>query len=213
LYADNWFNPKNYRKQPFSRHYPFLDELINNRPEYKLIFHLSNYLPLFLIKLLYAERKDILIEDVGCGNGNLIYYLAKSGFKNFSTFDNWCECPKELFDEMMKEVGVTPSLNILKVNPVVIHNSSAPRLCYIAPAIDKGTYEPEDMRYFKVERDLSNTELICFYCNKDWRIRADDILPKMDFTYLCRDNDELGYAYCRSDKITEFQGKLAQWAL
>src|SRR5665213_3160017 len=129
-----WFTPSRINQQPLSRMYPEIDEVICNRPEYKLMFNHGNYLSLFLIGKLYKNRKDVLIEDVGAGNGNLIYYLSKLGFRNFNTFDNWCECPKELFDEMTE--GISCIVNDLNINPMIVNNVSAPRIAFLTIGLD-----------------------------------------------------------------------------
>jgi len=210
--GNDWFDPDKYRQNPLSRLYPELDPVINYRPDYKLIFYLPNYVPLFLVRELYGDKRDILIEDVGTGNGNLIYFLAKSGFKNFNTFENFSECPKDLFNDMMDVSGVTCEVNNLKVNPVVLNNSSSPRFCYIAPGIDaEGLVLLEDARYYQVSRDLSNVELICFYSNKHWEVIAPYILKPLGYSFLCRDTDHVGVAWCRNDKLKEFNEKLSKW--
>jgi len=212
LGLNDWFNPYKYREDPLSRLWPNTDKTINYRPEYKLPFYLSNYLPLFLIRELYKDRKDIQIEDVGAGNGNLIYYLAKSGFKNFDTFDKWCESPRLLFEDMMGSAQVSCRVNDLSINPVVIHNASAPRFCYIAPGFDnRGFVDIEDRTYYRVKRDLSNVELICFYSNLHWEGMAYDILRPLGYSFLCQDTDHVGVAWCRNDKLKEFSEKIAQW--
>jgi len=165
----HWFNPSKCRLAPLSRLYPNLDPVINFREEYKLLFYIPNYLPLFLIKTLYSIRKNIVIEDVGTGNGNLLYYLSKLGFKKFSTFDNFSECPRELFEEVITAANVNCAINELNVNPTVVHNASAPRFCYITPGLDiNGVLQTEDYTYYKVNRTLTNLELICFYSNTHW---------------------------------------------
>lgn len=210
--SGGWFNPLNVKMMPLSRIFPNVHDVINYRPEYKLVVTLSNYVPLFLIRELYKDRKDIQIEDIGTGNGNLIYYLAKSGFKNFDTFENFAECPKEIFDNVMSAAKATCSIDDLNINPVVIHSASAPKVGWIGPGVDKNGVCDTDFykykKYYGIKRDLSNLELICFYCNTDWEEKAEKILPDLGYTFLCRDTDHMGNAYCRNDKLKEFTEKL-----
>ena len=208
-----WFIPAKYRQVKMSRNYcdeglSEKDQIVYEREEYKLPFHLSNYLPLFLIKKLYSDKKDTLIEDVGTADGKLMYYLGKSGFRNFSTFDNWSECSKELYLKVIS--GLSCIENELSVNPVIINNTSAPRFCFIAP----GIYPERECQfnpYRNIERDLSNLELIVFYCNILWEKEAKEALPRQGFTFLCQDTDHLGVAYCRNDKLKEFKEKLEDY--
>jgi len=214
---DAYFDPGFYRLIPPSRTYPKLDPVINFRPEYKLPFNISHYLPLFVIRELYKDRKDILIEDVGAGSGSFIYFLAKSGFTNFHTIDAWCECPRQLFDDMMVAAGATCQVNNFAANPVIIHNCSAPRFCFISPGIGpvsevfKSNPEWDYATYATLKRNLSNTELICFYCNNVWEDEADARLSPLGYVFLCKDSDRMANVWCRKDKFEEFRDKLKRW--
>lgn len=198
--ASDWFHPEMYRLAQLSRTYPDIDRVVNNRSEYKLIFYLPNYVSLFLIKELYSDRKDVLIEDVGTGNGNLLFFLSKLGFSNFHTIEIFCHCPKSLFDEMMQAGNINCKINDLTLNPVIVNNCSAPKFCFITLGLDK-----------KEKRDLSNLELIIFYANRIWEEQAPKILEPQGYSFLCRDKDDMGLAWCRNDKWGEFTEKLDKW--
>ena len=69
-----WFFPEGVRKLWLGRTYPESCEA-QMKEEYCLILHASNYLTLFLTDLFCSNRKDIVIEDFGCGDGRLFVYL------------------------------------------------------------------------------------------------------------------------------------------
>jgi len=210
-----WFNPDKYRELPLSRTYPETSpELL--RPEYSLIMFLSNYVPLFLINLLYKDNKDILIEEFGGGIGRLMLFLSKLGFKNFNNIDNFSQTIKPFFQEMMTAGNINAKINDLSFQPKIVINTGAP-FFYITYGLDP--YEtfksysehkpsPEiDLEQAK-KRKLTELELICFYNNIQWADLASLILAPQGFKYLCKDSDEMGIAWCRKDKHKEFTEKL-----
>lgn len=218
--ASHWFNPVKYREAQLSRTYPKIAPE-QYRKEYKLIFYLPNYVTLFLIKELYKNRKDVLIEDCGPGSGNLILFLSKLGFTAFNVFDKFLQCPKQLFVDMMQKGNINYTLNDFSVKPIVVNNCSAP-FTFITHGLDKNCLfrskaahseiNKEDAE-LSLNRDVSSLELICFYTNREWEKLAYKILPQQGYSFLCKDSDDMGVAWCRNDKLEEFQMKLKQYSV
>jgi len=177
-----WFNPKNIQQVPFPRHYP---EIIPLNYDKKFLVNENRccYLGMFLINLLYADRKNVLIEDRACGMAKFSFLLAQLGFSNFSLIDDLSQVGISGIENMMK--GIPYKLNTFD-KPVIINQSGWPN-----PMED---------------RPIDDAELICFYNNArliDW---ANEHL-----TFLCEDSDGLARAYCRADKLTEFQDKIREY--
>lgn len=190
-----WFNPNEIKNIPISDYYPFTDKKVSTNPSYKLILYAPNYLNLFLCNLLYADNKNIIIEDVGCGDGKLFYYLAHSGFHNFHGIDNFSECSYELFKDNFKSIQIDIPFNKFEeIEPVIYNNSSAPRA---------------KSRYTR------SMELLTYYWNSGQYVCEKHIsfLNSMGFVYLCHDKDNLSIAFCRKDKYNEFIQKLIQYRI
>ena len=213
--ASPWFDPDKYRQAPLSRTYPNIAPE-QSKAEYKLIFYLPNYVTLFLIKELYKDRKDILIEDCGPGSGNLIFFLSKLGFTKFNVFDKFLQCPKQLFIEMMQVDNIKYTLNNFLTKPTIANNCSAP-FVYITYGLDKkfifrsqaeASKMTPDVVELNLNRDVSSLELICFYTNRQWEEMAYKILKPQGYSFLCKDSDDMGVAWCRNDKLQEFKEKL-----
>lgn len=211
-----WFNPKGVRNLWLGRTYPYTVKA-QGRPEFNLILHASNYLTLFLIELLFRDRKEIMIEDFGCGDGRLFVYLQAMGFKNFSGWDDWSQIPYPIYGDMMRAIGLmtpaNPQLNNADVNPVVVNNSHAP-FVFISYGFDdrEKTGLRNDIVNTHPDRDISNTELVTFYSGDVWENEfAPQMLPKRGFRFLCKDVDDLTVAWCREDKYEEFKGKLKDY--
>ena len=208
-----WFDPHGVKELWLGRIYPEPAEA-KDRPEYNLIIHLSNYLPLFLIDLLYRDRKGITIEDFGCGDGRLFVYLRSMGYIKFSGWDNWSQIPYPIYGDMMRAIKTYPVLNDPRVNPVVVNNSHAP-FVFLTHGFDDRTFSPygDKVRLPHHGRDVSNTELVTFYSGDKWENElAPAMLPKRGFRFLCKDADDLSVAWCREDKYNEFKGKLKEYA-
>lgn len=177
-----WFSPANIKLLP----------PVNFDSRYELILYCANYLPLFLAEVLL--NKIDCIEDFGCGDGKFIYYLHCLGFNNFSVWDNWSQCPKELFENLMKIQAIRYSLNDRNKKPKLINNSMSP---FVFPTQDFET------------RDMSELELVTIYQNRDWqKNNVVNILEPKGFTYLCSDPNDFAKAYCKVEKYKEFKQKL-----
>lgn len=196
-----WFDTNNARSLPLSRTNPYADPKIVADDRYCLVLYVSNYMSLFLLQLLYQDRKDILIEDFGCGAGWFIYYASKQGFNNFHMFENWTQVDRHLFEDVMKKGEIKYALNDKNTNPVFINSSGSP-FVFI-------TYGLDDRDGLTYKRDLSNTEMLCFYTNRDWENNlAHKALPKRGFRFLCKDRGDLAVSWVREDKYKEFKERL-----
>lgn len=211
--ASEWFDPSRYRDAPLSRTYPKRAPE-QYKKEYQLIFYLPNYVTLFLIKELYKDRKDVLIEDCGPGNGNLFFFLAKLGFHNFHAYDKFLQCPKQLFLDTLNAANVTSKLNDDTTSPVIVNNCSAP-FVFVTYGLD-----PQEIFTSQIttaehnrSRPLPDLELICFYTNREWENLAPKILKPLGYSFLCKDSDDMGVAWCRNDKLKEFQTKLTPYSI
>lgn len=198
-----WFTPNidRIRSLPLMRCHPLDDPLVSKNTNYNLLLFVPNYLPLFLINLLYTN-KDICIEDFGCGSAWFSYYLSKCGYNNFSFWDNWYQCNENIFLDVVKKGNISYKLNEMKTNPTVVNNSGSP-FTFITYGID-GEHD----------RDLSNLELVCFETNLNWKNKyAPIFLPKKGFRYLCEDKDNLSISYCREDKYNNFLEQIKPYAI
>lgn len=177
-----WFNPATVSQIPFPRNYPNLIPL-----NYDLKFIVNEnrccYLGIFLINLLYQDKQDILIEDRCCGMAKFSFLLAQLGFNNFNLIDNFSQIDSACIDKMMEGIPFKVNRN---EEPVVINQSGYP--CVLE------------------DRPIGNAELICLYNNEhliDW--------ANKNLTFLCEDSDLLSKAYCRPDKLGEFQNKIRKY--
>jgi len=210
--ASYWFKPINYNKNPLSKTYPVASPN-QNRPEYKLIDYLPNYVSLFVIKELYKNRKDIQIEDFGAGMGRLFFFLSKLGFTNFNALENFSQLPKQLFKDMTSKGGGA-CINVYEAPPVIVNNCGAP-FTFITHGLDPDglfLYKKPTDRYFG-KRDFSKLELICFYTNLEFEKLAIKILKPMGYSFLCIDMDKMGNVWCRNDKLEEFTKILKPYAI
>lgn len=211
--ASEWFDPSRYRYAPLSRTYPKIAPE-QWRKEYQLIFYLPNYVTLFVIKELYKDRTDVLIEDCGPGNGNLFFFLSKLGFNNFHAFDKFLQCPKQLFLDTMKAAHVTCKLNDYTTSPVIVNNCSAP-FVFVTHGLDNNEIFTSKVATAEhnIDRTLPDLELICFYTNREWEELAPKILTPQGYSFLCKDSDDMGVVWCRNDKLKEFTAKLKPYAI
>lgn len=184
-----WFDPKNVKDLGLSRTYPHMSKE-QYRPEYCLTLHCSNYLGLFLINRLY-ENKNTLIEDIGGGMGWWFVYLHKLGFNNFSLIDNFSQLSETAALKFKEIVKVPITINNFGLKPVVTQNVGVPAL------LNRGVQE--------------NLELIICYTNRALESAAERTLPELGYTFLCKDTDDLAFAYCRNDKYEEFTNKLKEY--
>lgn len=185
-----WFNPKKQNQLP----------PLTNNPNFCLTLYPANYLPIFLADLLMSRTS--IIEDFGCGDGKFAYYLSKLNFFKFSLWDNWSECPKYIFDNVMKGTkGTKYYINDSIVKPDFINNSMCP------------SYFPT-IGFRDNLRDFSNTKIITFYQNKDWEHSYVPIyLEPKGFVFLCRDAEDKSQAYCRKELLQEYTKELKPYQI
>lgn len=184
--VSNWFEPMRAKYQPIGRSFPEPHEA-SKKDFFQLYLTLSNYLPLFLINRLYSN-KQILIEDIGVGDGKLEYYLSKLGFDNFHFIENFSNVPKKLLDTNLK--GLSYKLNdIQNVFPTVVINSGS----YTVSADITPRWTP-------------SIELAVCYTHEKFDCKEfTDRLEQWGYKLLCRDVDNLAIAFARHDKHEEFK--------
>jgi hypothetical protein len=187
----SWFNPRKIRDLGISRTYPRMDP-VQYRPEYCLIIHCSNYLPLFLMDKLYRDRKDVLFEDIGAGLGWLYVYLKAIGFYNFHTVEDFSQLSEEACVEFREYADLDVNINLPYLRPVVSNNVGVPAFPFRDASIDEST----------------NLELIICYTHREFDKYFADNMNRLGFSFLCRDSDDLSTAYCRNDKYEEFSSIL-----
>lgn len=192
--ASWWFDPKMVRRLPLSHLHteqnPTLP--IQREPDLCLNLYAPNYLFLLLINELYQNKKHILIEDRGGGMGALIFYLYKLGFNNFNMIENFSQLCPELFLRLMRNHSINCSLNRVDISPIAVNLVGYTQFM-------TGVYE--------------SIELFCIY-NQDRLIkelnqRID--CGEKDLKFLCRDKDNIIYAYCKKEKHEEFTQKIEKF--
>lgn len=200
--STNWFDP-NYLNNIWIRKSDkkgkFVINDLKNPSNWKLILHPNNYLCLFLINALYSDNKNILIEDVCCGMGRLVYYLSKLGFNNFSMIDNFSGVTKNLFETMMKKGNINYILNQKEIRPIVSNLSCYP---WYHGVDDEGKPCPKDIL------PIPECEIFCFYCANVIFETIGKTLLESGYRELCQDEDCTQIAYCRANKLDEYREKL-----
>jgi hypothetical protein len=176
-----WFDPRRMRDLPLPKHYPRLIPL-NNDPKFCLIEFLPSYVSIFLTNLVYQDRKDVLIEDVCCGQSKYAFYLSKLGFKNFNLIDDFSQMKEELLLRTIEKAKLIPSIN-QSCSPIVFNQTGYGN---------------------KVKEVPPSVELMCLFANCiNWMEES------LEYRLLCHDSDnELIWAYARLDKYDEFAEKL-----
>ena len=185
-----WFSPIGVHNQPLTTDEDGVPSPLVKDPKFNLFLYCANYPALFVINLLYNERKSVLVEDFPCGSGNFIYYLSKLGFDNFSLIDDFTQVKKEVFDDAMKLVCGGRVINDYRAEPIVLNSVGLP--------------------WFYRRLPLS-AELICIYPHKNF---LESFIPHMKqrgYKELCWDSDKLQVFLCRPDKYDEFSAKIAQY--
>lgn len=182
----SWFNPAKIRELGISRIYPE-HSFVQYRPEYCLKIHCSNYLPLFLINLFYSSRKNILIEDVGGGMCWFFLYLHILKFNNFHLCESFEQLSQEAAQNFINLNFLPCKINDKKARPIISNNVGVPE--------------------FLVREVTPELELICCYTNRGLEKRAEEY-EQFGFKFLCKDFDDLAFAYCRENKYNEFKEKL-----
>jgi hypothetical protein len=151
--------------------------------------YVPNYPALFIINKLYGDKKDVLIEDLGCGLSQITFYLSKLGFTNFSLVENY----KFLTEALAKDFWNTGikkyKLNEPNTQPIV--------------SVIVG-HHPMPKEY------TPSTELYCVY-EKDTLIADFEKLEA--YKFLCRDSDGMINFYARNDKYDEFKSKLEPYKI
>lgn len=187
--VSRWFDP-NFLKNLFTlKSFPEKSKLYKEN-RFNLILTVENYSVLFLINLLYSNRKSILIEDVCGGMGRLLFYLSKCRFNNFSIIDNFCQVSQSMFEELMEKGKIKYILNDYKSQPIISNQAGA------TPAWIKNI--------------SSNIELFCYTKhNKGYHKNLmQKQVNKHNLVYLCTDSDDLNNFYCKESKYNEFKEQL-----
>jgi len=195
--ASFWFNPEKARYTPLPANYPDLANVQFDK-RLNLTLHCANYSALLLIDTLYNDNKNILIEDICCGMGNLIFYLSKLGFKNFNAIDNFSQLPQQLFESLMQEGNIKYSLNNMTAQPIVSN-----LIAYIkyVKMINEIPYIPNSLELF-----LSYVPLMPN--NNNLHLDPDEFFNKHNFTCFTKDEDRLLWGYCKEHKYDEFKEKI-----
>ena len=183
-----WFDPSKQKTLPFPRHWPNTIPA-NDDPKYCLLENYPSYASIFVINELYGDNKDVMIEDVCCGQAKFAFFLSKLGFKNFSLIENFSELRPEFLIATMAAGGITYKLNAPTedVKPVIMNHVAYPSLVReITPSI----------------------ELLCVY-NNERAVKVADELT--NFKWVAIDTDGLLSVYARLDKYDLFHSKLAKY--
>ena len=208
-----WFMPETAVLNPTTRSYPNIDKLSYD-PKWKIHLTIVNYMSIFIINLLYSKRKDVIIEDMGCGVGYLFLYLNKLGFKNFSAIDNFSHLNRDCLELFSTYIDGKVNINQVDINPHII-NITIPlfprrvmpdgkvflELCLLANYHEKLEKDKSKM-YIN-----SNLELFINY----YRVRRSIIGD--NFKLLCIDSDDMTEVYCREDKYEEFLERILPYEL
>jgi hypothetical protein len=186
----HWFDVERIRHIPLPRHYPNLIPL-NFHEKLCLLENPPNYVSIFLINLLFADRKDIMIEDACCGQGKFAVLLSHLGFKNHSFIDNFSQIRPELLTHTIAKAGLKLRLNepVEQVRPVVFNQVAYPG---------------------HVREYCESTEIFCHYRVIDW---FDGLPIAKNYRRLCTDSDDLMVVHCRNDKYDEFADKIRPYVV
>lgn len=210
--ASFWFDPNQVRKTPMPKDYPKTDP-IQEDPRLSLTLHIANYMSILIINALYADVKEtIVIEDMCCGMGNLIFFLASLGFCNFSALDNFTQLPQWMFQSLMLEaVKVNPkfryTLNNYERRPdvsnIVAYTEYIRRQDNSQPvSIENDALIPEPVELFLSYVPLGPTE-------RSLRMNNDRFFEK--YVCLARDPHRMIWAYCTPDKHKQFVERLQSY--
>ena len=201
-----WFNPDTFKEHSWVRKRTVAGQSFIKDLEYSKYYNLfltgGNYLSLFLINKLYSDNKNILIEDVCCGMGRLVFYLSKLGFNNFSMIDDFSQIREELFNAVMKKGNVNFVLNQKKTKPIVSNLVDYP--WYVNPTPNE--ISPKD-------EVPDSSELFCFYCAPNIFVSIGKYLLENGYKELCMSQDLISVAYCKEEKYEEFKNKLKSYII
>lgn len=199
--ASWWFAPERVDTHPLSHLYHLNPNThpVQKDPRFCLKLYAPNYFSLLLINTLYQEKKDILIEEQCGGRGDLIFYLSKLGFKDFTLIENWTQLPKALMESLLTTHNIFPHLTPPDKDPEVINLIG---YTYFVRPIYAGT---------ELVITYNNTSLITRGEGETFMYR-DGCLEKYslmkDMVWLATDKYGLANAYCKRDKVEEFTEKL-----
>lgn len=209
-----WFKPNVWRHRAWMRksdrnYKKVLIKDLRNPSDWKLELHPTNYLAIFLINLLYHDRKNILIEDVCSGMGRLFYYLSKLGFNNFSAIDDFSGIRKELFENLMKEGNINYVLNQKDTKPITSNLANYP--WYTSPYVlkqPKTCWIDEEDTPPKNNVPIFSCELFCFYCANNIFETIGKYLLENGYVELCQDEDCIQVAFCKKEKYEKFKKRI-----
>ena len=202
--ASFWFDPGQVRYTPLPAFYPIV-HAVQLDSRFCLITHCANHVALSLINILYRDRKDILIEDICCGMGNLIFYLSRLGFRNFSAIDNWTQAPESLFRGLMERGQIDCTVNDYQAKAVVSTLIAYPH--YVKCGEDKKEIIPDSLELF-----LPYVPLVPG--SSHLSMNNTTFFKDRGFTPLCMDPlYRMVWGYCREEKYDEFRNKLEPYRL
>jgi len=184
-----WFDPKNLYLNCLPQPYEG-DLTFRQNKKFNLQLHYPTYILLYVINKLYADRKNVLIEDVCCGIGRTEIYLKHLGFTNFHLIDNFSQIEKHHLTTMLKEANLQCSINQQNLNPVISYISAYPSF-------------PKEIN--------KSIELFCHYTNPSMIETLTPSLKNQGFVLLCQDIDNLMVAWCKKEKFIEFKTKLEKY--
>lgn len=201
-----WFNPARYREYfMFVKDRGIVNGInkLQDSEKYNLILHPANYLAIFLINRLYSQDKHILIEDICCGMGNLVFYLAKCGYNFFSLVDDFSQVPKNYTVNLLSSLDIKYISNkpaelygrtvFEKTNPIVVNMVGY----HTYPKQSNGIY------------DFSNkTELVCLDADDKLFNSFGQYLLHSGFVVLCEDFNNISMAFCKRELYNEFITKI-----
>lgn len=194
--ASFWFDPSQIRNTSTSRYHPLIHPTQLD-PRLCLVMHIANYVSILVINTLYADDKDVLIEDMCCGMGNMVFYLSKLGFTNFSMVDNFTQVPYDMFDKTMKLITrSTPTFRCTVNNP-----NSTPKVINLVAYVSflrSRIPEAADILMFSVPimPGMGNLEI-------------DDEEFYEKYCLLACESNQFLWVYCKKDKYQEFYEKLS----
>jgi len=189
--TDYWFRPGRVASLPLIDNWPKPNPLTKDK-KFSLILYAPNYVTLFLANVLYQDKKDVLIEDVCCGMGRLIFYLSKCGFNNFSLVDDFSQLPKGLMVSLMDSEKIKYVLNEKDTKPSLVNIVGYPHFIKPFPL---------------------STELFCAYPNIRLTFWTMNEILTQGYRILGKDRNELMLFYCKESKYKEFYEKLERYKI
>lgn len=202
--ASWWFNPKEVDNHPLSHlyHLPIKTHHVQKDPRFCLPLYAPNYFSLLLINTLYEDRKDVLVEEQAGGQGVLLFYLNKLGFKNFTLIDNWTQLPIELMQSLLYTADIYPHLTPPEKIPEIVNLIG---YTYFVKPINPET---------ELVITYNNTALVIkgegeTYMFRDQCLERYSIMQNK--VWLATEKHGLANAYCNKDKVEEFTEKLRKF--